>query len=432
MPDDPSRISASAALRRLKSGELTVERLARACLARIETRDPEVRAWTHLDSAWVLAQARELDRCGPGGPLHGLPVGMKDVIYTKDMPTQHNSPLYYGDHPRLDAACVALLRQAGALIFGKTDTVEFAATGRRALTRNPHDLARTPGGSSSGSAAAVADFHVPLALGTQTGGSTLRPASYCGVFGFKPTWNLVSNEGCKTYAQSLDTLGWFARTAEDLSLLHSVFDPDYEADAPPLRLAGARIALCRTPMWDKALPETRRALDTAAERLRGAGARVQPLELPPSFAELPRLQLLVMRAEGRSAFLPDYRTFGARLHPSLREQVENVDGYTRAELRAAYDTAALHRITFDRIAGDYDAVLAPSTPGEAPLGLAETGPLVFNGLWTLLHVPCVNVPGLSSPAGLPIGVTVTGPRFSDSAVLAAAAALEPLLAGQER
>ena len=208
-----------------------------------------------------------------------------------------------------------------------------------------------------------------------------------------------------------------------------MFDPDYAADAAPLRLAGARIALCRTPMWHEALPETRQALDTAAERLRGAGARVEPLELPSSFADLPRLQLLVMRAEGRSAFLPDYRTFGVRLHPSLREQVENVDGYTRAELRAAYDTAALHRAAFDRIAGDYEAVLAPSTPGEAPLGVAETGSLIFNGLWTLLHVPCANVPGLRSAAGLPIGVTVIGPRFSDSAVLAAAAALEPLLAG---
>ena len=388
-----------------------------------------MRAWTHLDPASVLAQARELDRRGPGGPLHGLPVGVKDVIYTSDMPTQHNSPLYYGDHPRLDAACISLLRQAGALILGKTDTVEFAATGRRALTRNPHDLRRTPGGSSSGSAAAVADFHTPLALGTQTGGSTLRPASYCGVFGFKPTWNLVSNEGCRTYARSLDTLGWFARTAEDLSLLHSVLDPEYAADAPPLRIEDARFALCRTPMWEEALPETRRALETAAERLRRAGARVEPLELPPSFSDLPRLQLLVMRAEGRSAFLAEYRTAGASLHPSLREQVENVDGHSRADLCAAYDTAALHRITFDRLAAGYDAVLTPSTPGVAPMGLAETGPLTFNGLWTLLHVPCANVPGLASPDGLPVGVTVTGPRFADATVLAAAAALEPLLAG---
>lgn len=428
MPNELSRLSASAALRRLKAGTMTVEALARACLARVEARDPDVRAWTHYDPAQVLARAQELDRRGPAGPLHGLPVGVKDVIYTEDMPTRHNSQLYAVDHSRLDASCVALLRQAGALIFGKTDTVEFAATGRRALTRNPHDLARTPGGSSSGSAAAVADFHTPLALGTQTGGSVLRPAAYCGVFGFKPTWSLVSNEGCKSYSRSLDTVGWFARTSEDLALLQSTFDPDYALGAAPLVLEGASVALCRTPMWEAALPETRNAFDTTADRLRRAGARVEALELPPSFADLPRLQLLIMRAEGRSAFLADYRRFGRALHPSLLEQVENVDGHSRTELCAAYDTAALHRIAFDRIAADYDGVLAPSTPGQAPLGLSETGSLIFNGLWTLLHVPCANVPGLSSPDGLPVGMTITGPRFSDARVLAAAAALEPVLA----
>jgi len=428
MTDDPALLTATEALGRLRGGTLTVEALTRSCLDRIAARDADVRAWTYIDPDLALRQARELDRAGPTGPLHGLPVGIKDVILTRDMPTQYNSPIYQGHHPKVDAACVTLLRAAGALILGKTDTVEFAATGRRALTRNPHDLGRTPGGSSSGSAAAVADFHTALALGTQTGGSTIRPASFCGIWGFKPTWGLVSREGAKTYAPSLDTIGWFARSAADLSLIHDVFDPE-PAAAPKRDLKAARIALCRTPQWGLADAASQMALTSGAETLRAAGATVTTLELPSDFDDLAAAQLLVMRAEGRAAFLAEYRTSAEDLGASIREQVENVDGYRREDLLRAYDLAARCRVLFDALAAPFDAVLTLSAVGEATPGLESVGDPVFNGMWTLLHGPCANAPGLCGPEGLPIGLTLTGPRFSDRTVLGVAAAIGNLFAG---
>jgi len=432
-PTDPANLTASQSLPLLRSGQLSAEALAQALLGRIAERDGAVCAWVTVRPTQVLAQARALDayrRSGaPLGPLHGLPVGVKDVINTADLPTQHNSPLRQGEQPGVDAACVALLRTAGALVLGKTDTVEFAATGRRAATRNPWDLDRTPGGSSSGSAAAVADGQVPLALATQTGGSTLRPASFCGVWGFKPTWGLVSTEGCKRYATTLDTLGWMARSADDLALLLSVLDAEAPpqnaggAVAAPFSLAGARIALCRTPMWPRAELATRQALAQAEVTLRAAGATVLHLDLPADFAELPALQLRTMRAEGQAALLPEWRRHGNALEASLRDQVLNTDRTSRAALCAAWDTAAAARPRFDALAAGFDAVLTPSTPGVAPAGLHNTGDLVFNGLWTLLHVPCINLPGWQDDAGLPVGLTLTGPRFSDHHLLAVAAAL---------
>jgi Asp-tRNA(Asn)/Glu-tRNA(Gln) amidotransferase A subunit family amidase len=424
---------ARALLAQLRSGALSAQTLAQACLQRVAQRDADVRAWTTLRPDLVLAQAAAADHRRaqglPLGPLHGLPVGVKDVIATADLPTQHNSPLHQGEQPGVDAACVSLLRAAGAVIFGKTDTVEFAATGRRAATRNPHDLARTPGGSSSGSAAAVADRHVPLALGTQTGGSTIRPASFCGIWAIKPTWGLVSTEGCKRYAPTLDTLGWMAQSAADLRLLLDVFDAEpAPAAAMPFALGGARIAVCHTPMWARADPATQQALLDAQAMLQQAGAQVEELPLPPAFAALPALQLLVMRAEGGVSFLNEYRLHGDALEASLRDQVLQTDGSTRAQLCAAYDAAAACRTQFDALAAGFDAVLTPSTPGVAPLGLQNTGDLVFNGLWTLLHVPCVNVPGWTGEHGLPVGLTLTGPRFADRQVLAVADAFGALFA----
>ncbi len=439
---DAAGLSARAALAAQRDGSLSAEALARACLARVQARDAEVRAWAALDPAQVLAQARAIDELDeldkmdemgergaqqPRTALHGLPIGIKDVILTADLPTQYNSPLHSGFHPRIDAACVRLLRHAGALVFGKTTTVEFGATGHKPPTRNPHDLRRTPGGSSSGSAAAVADGQVPLALGTQTGGSVLRPASYCGVWAIKPTWGLVSNEGCKAYAPSLDTLGWFARSAADLALLYGVFDPEPEpepAGAAAFTLAGARIALCRTPMWRHATPATQGAMASAAAQLRAAGAQVSELALPDSFDALPAQQLLLMRAEGRATLLCEYREHPQLLEPSLRDQVLNTDRSTREQLRQAHLLAAAGRAAWDGIAAAYDAVLVPSATGEAPMGLASTGDFIFNGLWTLLHAPCINVPGWAGPAGMPVGLTLAGPRYADRRLLAVARAMQ--------
>ncbi len=424
---DPARLTATDAAALIGRGALGVEDLARACLARIAEREPVVRAWSFLDPDAVLRRARELDKAPRRGKLHGIPVGIKDVIDTADMPTQHNSPLREGHRPAVDASSVATLRAAGALILGKTDTTEFAAGGRWAATANPHDPAHSPGGSSAGSAAAVADAQVPLALGTQTGGSLIRPASFCGTYALKPTWGAVSREGSKLYATTLDTIGWYGRSIADLRLLCTVFG--FGEPPPPVPLRGARIALCRSPVWDRAEPASRDALEGAAARLAAAGAEIVPLELPREFALMPtEIHKTILHSEGRAAFLDLYRSHGEALHDEFRDRVENRAGFTRAALRAAYDTAAACRVAFDAIARGFAAVLTPSAPGEAPPGRNPGNP-VFNQMWTLLHVPCVNLPAAVGPQGLPVGVTLAGPRFGDLALLAvaesAAAVLQP-------
>lgn len=424
-------LSASEAAGRIARGEITSRALVQACLDRIAARDDAVRAWSWLDPALALAQAEAADAVPmtQRGALHGVPVGIKDILYTEDMPTQFNSPHFQGNFPKIDAASVALLRGAGAVILGKNDTVEFAVNGRRAATRNPHDATRTPGGSSSGSAAAVADGQVPLSLGTQTGGSVIRPASYCGAWAIKPTWNAVSHEGFKVCAASFDTLGWYGRSAADLDLLAEVFD--IHDDTPPAveSLDGVRIGLCRSPAWPQAEAVTRAALDLAAGCLRVAGATVEDLDLPAEFDGLPAAHKMIMQSEMRSAFLPEVRRFGATLYPELVGILRNDTGQTRHDLLQAQDLAAHCRAVFDRLATPFDAVLTPSTTATAPIGPDDTGAATFNRIWTLLHVPCVNVPGLTARDGLPIGVTLTGPRFTDRRLIALAARLGPRLHG---
>lgn len=417
MPD-AHQLNAAEAAAEIAAGRLTSEALVRSCLARIAERDPAVRAWAYLDPILAIQQARERDRMKPLGPLHGVPVGIKDMIDTRDMPTQHNSPIYVGHRPNQDAACVSLLRSAGAVILGKTETHEFAAGGRLPLTRNPHDLDHTAGGSSSGSAAAVADYMVPLALGTQTAGSTLRPASFCGVYAMKPTWGVVSREGAKTYSISLDTIGWFGRSIADLALLAEALGATSGPNSDVPEPATLRIALCRTPMWERAEPASRAAVETAAERLRGAGHRVEPLELPERLARLTDIQPRVMRGEGKAAFLPEYRAHYDLLHQDFRDRVEDRDKIGPRGLRDALDFAASCRPEFDQIVAEFDAVLAPGAVGEAPLGLLSTGDPLFQRMWTLLHVPCINIPGFAGVHGLPIGVTLLAPRYEDARLLA--------------
>ena len=413
----------------LKEKKISVESLVRSCLQRIAQRESAVHAWAFIDPEYVIRQAQEMDRVGPRAPLYGLPIGIKDVLLTKDMPTQYNSALYKNFHPHIDASCVSLLRQAGALIFGKTETVEFASSGKLAPTCNPHDVLHTPGGSSSGSAAAVADFHVPLALGTQTGGSMIRPGSFCGVFAFKPTWGIVSPEGSKIFSPSLDTIGWFGKSVDDLVLLNDVFDT-LDQTIPVISLATARIAVCRSPVWSYADISTKQALEQCALKLQEAGAQINDLVLPDEFNALAEAQKLIMLSEGRASFLTQYRADKSKLHPNICAQVENTAGYTRMQLRQAYDLAAHCRSMFDAMAADFDAVLTPSTPGTAPLSTEGSGSMIFNGIWTLLHTPCVNIPVNRQPGELPLGLTVTGARFSDRHTLAAAHAMAQSIAQQ--
>lgn len=428
-----NRLSAVEAARSIARGDLTSEALVRACLARIAERDAQVKAWCWIEPARAIAEAREADTCrqlDPAtiGPLHGIPVGIKDIIDTADLPTQHNSRIFRGHRPTRDAACVTILRAAGAIVLGKTDTVEFASHGRNPVTCNPHDLARTPGGSSSGSAAAVGDFMVPLSFGTQTGGSIIRPGAFCGVFGFKPTHGLVSGEGVKPFSPTLDTLGWYARSAADLRLLAELFEVSDGAPEAAPAAATLRIGVCRTEYWPRAEPGMREAMAAAERLLRAAGAKVEEVELGPELAGLNDLKEIVMRVEGRVAFLDLERSKADLLSPGIVKRMRHAQQLGQAALRDALDGAAVARIAFDKLAGGYDALLTPAANGEAPLGLASTGDPIFNGLWTLLHAPCVTVPGLLGPAGLPIGLQLVAPRYRDARLLAVAETFGALLA----
>lgn len=374
-----------------------------ACLARIAARDGEIGAWAYVDPDAALAQADRLDATTERGPLHGLPIGIKDVLTTHDMPTRYNCDLYRDHFPKVDAACVKLLRQAGAVILGKTATVELASIGAPPRTRNPHSLAHTPGGSSSGSAAAVADGQVPMAIGTQTGGSIIRPASYCGVWALKPTWGSVCTEGAKRFAPSLDTIGWFGRDVSDLKLLFDALVPESEPPEPLKR----RIGVWRTGGWDRAGPAAREALDMAVAQLRKNGFEVK--DVTPPLDDLADVQLAIMRGEGRRSFLPEVKADASRIHPRIVDMVREEP----SDLRPAYDRAAEARPLFDDMTANYDAILSLSTTGEAPLGLEFTGDLIFNGVFTLLHVPCLNLPLWKGSSGLPVGLTLSAARGRD-------------------
>jgi Asp-tRNA(Asn)/Glu-tRNA(Gln) amidotransferase A subunit family amidase len=429
---EPCFLTAAAASNLIREGKLTSEALVRSCLERIAARDGDVRAWSYVDPAQAIAQARELDKRAPLGPLHGIPFGVKDVIDTADMPTTQNSPHYQSHHPAKDAGCVAVVRHSGALILGKTDTVEFAAGGRKALTRNPHNLAHTPGGSSSGSGAAVADFMVPLAFGTQTGGSQIRPASFNGVYALKPTWGAVSREGAKLCSAYCDTVGWYGRSVADLALVAEAFRLRDLGAQQPVTVNGLRAAVCRTPFWNKAEPGAQKALSAAAERLEAAGVRVRALELPAKFAGMNEAQRTLMLGEGGAAFLPELLAFGERLHAEFRDMATNKRGVTARMMVEAYDLAADCARTFDAMFDEFDFVVAPAAPGEAPEGLSTTGDWVFNAMFTAMHVPCLAIPCTRGEKNLPVGVQIVGPRFSDARLLAIAAAVAPVIDAEKR
>src|SRR5205823_2099577 len=348
-----NRLSATAMARQLATREISAVSLLRDCLERIAEREPTVHAWTVIDGDAAMERARMLDSQASTGLLHGVPIAVKDLLDTFDMPTCNGSPIYANHRPAADAACVALARAAGAVVVGKTVTTEFA-TFHPGPTCNPHNPLHTPGGSSSGSAAAVADFMVPLAVGSQTAGSIVRPAAYCGVIGYKPTFGTVNRVGARMISDTLDTVGGFARSVPDVALLvaalcgrRQLLIDGPSADAP-------RIGICKTHEWNRAEPETIALFDDVEKQLRGCGSKVRDIALPPAFAGL-------------------------------------------------------------------DVIVAPSTAGEAPAGIAATGDPVFNRIWTLLHVPCVHVPLARGPRGLPLGVSVVGNLGCDRAALLAAA-----------
>jgi Asp-tRNA(Asn)/Glu-tRNA(Gln) amidotransferase A subunit family amidase len=422
---DSNRLSAAEAIARLSSGALTAETLTRDCLDRIEER-ASVKAWIHLDPKQALAQARAVDRSGRPGLLAGLPIGVKDVIDTFDMPTGHGSPIYRGNRPFADAACVALTRMAGGTILGKTVTTEFANRFPGA-TVNPHNPAHTPGGSSSGSAAGVADFQVPLGFGTQTGGSTIRPAAYCGVVGYKPSFGEFSRVGIKLQCQNLDTLGLICRSLDDIALMRAAL---IEMPHRPVEHgAGApRIGLCRTPSWDAADSATQALVERTAARLSATGAQVSEVEFAAPFRNIAEHHRRIFNYEAAHNYAYEHLEHRDQVSQVLLETVLDPGrALPVADYIEALETAEAFRAHLDDIFGGVDVLLTPSAAGEAPEGFGSTGDPAFNSIWTLGWVPCVTLPAGTGSKGLPLGVQLVGQRFADEKLLDAAAWAEAKL-----
>lgn len=421
-------LSATQAIQKIRDGETSSEELIQASLDRIEQVDGEIEAWAHLDPEYALDQARRLDAqraAGePLGPLHGVPIGVKDIIDTADFPTENGTVLHAGRTPSDDAALVARLRQAGAVILGKTVTTELAvyAPGK---TKNPHDSARTPGGSSSGSAAAVAAFMVPLAIGTQTNGSVIRPAAYCGIYGFKPSYGLISRHNVLKQSRPFDTVGVFARTLEDLALiaenLMGYDDRDagmrpkarprissVMADEPPVE---PRFAFSRTPVWDQAEETTK---DAFREVIDHADGRIDIVDLPPLFEGAHEDHRRIMEADLALSFAKEYADGKDQLSAVLRDMIERGQTVLATDYNAALARVADYEAELNEIFAAYDAIMTPSAAGEPPVGLDSTGSPAFCTIWTLCGTPALNLPILQGPNGMPLGVQLVSFKGDDA------------------
>jgi len=432
-----TQLSASNAARAIASGEIKSVELVTALVRQIAAREPEVQAFVHFDAEYLLQQARTADLAREEGrelgPLHGVPVALKDIIDTQDMPTEHGSALFAGRTPGADASVVNILRQAGAIILGKTVTAELAVL-HPGKTRNPHNLGHTPGGSSSGSAAAVAAHMAPLALGTQTNGSVIRPASFCGVYGYKPSFGLISRHGVLEAAPSLDTVGVFGRSIEDLALAADCMS-DYDArDASmwmrsratmrPVAMSEPPIpptfAFVKTPVWDKAGAQTQEAFLELVDAL---GERCAGVELQAGFEHATAWLRTIMLSEIARSYGRLYDEGRSQMSAVLSAAIEEGRSFSAVHyLRARHAQNALYSM-LENVFEGFDAILTPPATGPAPLGLETTGDPIFCTLWSLLGVPSVSLP-LLEVDGLPLGVQVIGQRRDDARLLRAARWLE--------
>jgi Asp-tRNA(Asn)/Glu-tRNA(Gln) amidotransferase A subunit family amidase len=426
-----NRLSATVAVRKLATREITAASLLADCLERIAERESEVHAWTFLGIDAAMRRARALDTQPSTGLLHGLPIAVKDLFDTFDMPTSYGSPIYASHRPAWDAACVAVARAAGAIIVGKTVTTEFA-TFHPGPTRNPRNLQHTPGGSSSGSAAAVADWHVPLAFGSQTAGSIVRPAAFCGVVGYKPTFGMVTRVGVKMISDTLDTIGVLARSVPDVALFVAALTDRRELliDQPATDVP--RIGMCRTYEWNRAQPETVTVFEDAGKKLRAAGALVRDVSLPPAFGGLAEAQTTIMVCEVAKSLSHENLMHRKDLSTDMTEMIDAGLAVSPQQYDAARSLTRACRAMLPEIFNEFDALLAPSAAGEAPAGIAATGDPLFNRIWTLLHLPVVHVPVAHGPHGLPVGLTVVGTVGADRATLRAAEWIHARLGGSER
>jgi Asp-tRNA(Asn)/Glu-tRNA(Gln) amidotransferase A subunit family amidase len=427
-----AQLSATEAAQRIREGVLTSEELVGACLERIRQVEPTVQAWTFLDEELALSQARAADehkRSGQAvGELHGVPVGLKDIIDTADMPTENGCALHKGRAPRNDAAVVAMLRAAGAVVLGKTVTTECAyfSPGK---TRNPHNPEHTPGGSSSGSAAAVAASMVPLALGSQTAGSTIRPGAFCGVYAFKPTHGLVPRTGILQLSRTLDHVGLFARTLEDVALLAEAVAGYHEGDAdsrPRARIAfrdglaeeppvAPMLGFVKTPYWDNADAEAKQAMAELVETLGDRAEEVDPFLVAGS--EPWAWHKIILEAEMAANFEHEWTSGREQLSEKLRSQIERGREVRAIDYQRALKNTAAQIESFDELFTErYDAILTLSAPGTAPKGMG-TGDPVFNAVWTLFGMPAVSLPLMQGENGLPLGVQLVGRKNFDARLM---------------
>lgn len=413
------KLSATEAAAAIAAGKLKSETLVAACIERIRQRENDVQAWAYFNPELALQQARARDQEAPRSRLHGIPVGVKDVIDTSDMPTEYGSPIYRGNQPAYDAACVAQVRELGGVILGKTVSTEFA-TRHPNKTRNPRNLDHTPGGSSSGSAAAVADCMVPIAFGTQTSSSIIRPAAYCGAVGYKPTFNLVNRAGLKFLSDSFDTIGVLARTVPDAAMIVEELSGAKPTSFTDVQSIKPRIGFCRTPYWHQADKATHAALEGAVPRLARAGAKVAEVVLNGDFESLAEVQVTISSYEFYRALAYERTRFPELISENLMGRILGGSRVTRAQYEEAQALASRCRAQLDDIYRDYDVLLVPSAPGEAPNGLGSTGDPVFGLTWTVMHGPAVTLPVFTGPIGLPLGAQITGRRGTDSHTLLAA------------
>ena len=417
-------LSALALAAAIESGGMTPGDVVDLCAQAIARQEPEIGAFAALD----IAAARRAARASglQLAPLRGLPIGIKDIFDTVDLPTRYGSPIYAGHRPKADAALVSLVRRAGGLVLGKTVTTELASL-QPAATRNPRHLAHTPGGSSSGSAAAVAAGMLPIGIGSQTAGSVIRPAAFCGIVGFKPSFRLLPTVGMKCFAWSLDTAGLFAASVADAAFAAAAITGrdlriDRRASAAP------SLALVRTHLWPQANADMQDALERAARAAEAAGARIRELALPPIFEAAMRAQVIIQDHEAYRALAYEFDQHHDQLAPLLRQQLANAAAIDFDSYDEARRTARRARQMFADLMADTDAMLTPAAPGAAPLGLHSTGDPMFNRLWTLLGPPCINVPGLIDGRGLPLGVQIVGRFARDRTALEAARFVERALA----
>jgi Asp-tRNA(Asn)/Glu-tRNA(Gln) amidotransferase A subunit family amidase len=417
-------LSALDLTRRLESGELTPRAVVELCAEAITAREKDVAAFATLDLAGARRAAD--DPRLSSLPLRGLPVGFKDIFDTADLPTQYGSPVYANHRPAADATAVVLTRQAGGIVLGKTVTTQFASL-VPSVTRNPRNLAHTPGGSSAGSAAAVAAGMLPLAFGTQTAGSVIRPAAFCGVAAFKPSYRLIPMVGVKDVAWHLDTAGLFGAGVADVAFAAAVilareFRVDGAAPAAP------RIAVARTHLWAKASPAMAKAVESAARIAAAAGAKVADLQLAPIVEDAYEAQFTIQDYENIRALAFEYDRHRERIDPLLRTQLDRATAISADEYDAARRLASRARQLLADAMTDHDVILTPSAPGAAPHGFATTGDPMFNRLWTLMGAPCVNVAGLNDGDGLPLGIQIVGRFGRDHAALGAALFVERAIA----